>query len=78
MFNDEIILKSRQRFKTDHHDVYIEQINKIALSSDDDMGFQTFNKITTYPYGTNSFKLCESEMMMVRSLMLEKFLKKQS
>ena len=78
MINDEIILKSRQRFKTDHHDVYIEQINKIALSSDDDMRFQTFNKITTYPYGTNPFKLCESEMMMVRSLMLEKFLKKQS
>ena len=78
MFNDEIILKSRQRFKTDHHDVYIEQINKIALNSDDDMRFQTFNKITTYPYGTNPFKLCESEMMMVRSLMLEKFLKKQS
>ena len=24
---------------------------------------QTFDKITTYPYGTNSFKVCESEML---------------
>ena len=24
---------------------------------------QTFDRITTYPYGTNAFKLCESEML---------------
>ena len=36
LFNDKIILKSQQRFKSDHHNVYIEQINKIALSSNDD------------------------------------------
>ena len=34
--HDKIILKSQQRFKSDHHNVYIEQINKIALSSNDD------------------------------------------
>ena len=44
-----------------HHDVYIEQINKIALRSNDDKRFQTFNKITSYPYGRNAFKVCESE-----------------
>ena len=38
-----------------------EQINKIALSSNDDKRLQTFDKITTYPYGTNTFKVCESE-----------------
>ena len=31
--NDEITLKSQQRFKNDHRSVYIEQIDKIALSS---------------------------------------------
>ena len=36
MFNDKTILKSQQKFKSDHDDVYTEQINKIALSSDDD------------------------------------------
>ena len=33
---NKIILKSQRRFKSDHHNVYIEQINKIALSSTDD------------------------------------------
>ena len=61
LFNNKIILKSQQRFKSDHHNVYTEQINKIALSSNDDKRLQTFDKITTYPYGTNAFKVCESE-----------------
>ena len=34
-FNNKIILKSQQRFRSDHHNVYTEQINKIALSSND-------------------------------------------
>ena len=62
-FSSEIILKSQQRFKSDYHNVYTEQINKIALSSNDDKRLQTFDKITTYPYGTNAFKVCESEML---------------
>ena len=33
LFNNKIILKSQQRFKSDSHDVYTEQMNKIALSS---------------------------------------------
>ena len=63
LFNNRIILKSQQRFKSDYHNVYTEQINKIALSSNDDKGLQTFDKITTHPYGTNAFKVCESEML---------------
>ena len=43
--------------------MYIEQINKIALSSNDDKRLQTFDEITTYPYGTNAFKVCKSEML---------------
>ena len=62
LFNNKIILKSQQRFKSDHHNVYTAQFNKIALSSNDDKRLQTFDKITAYPYGTNVFKVCESEM----------------
>ena len=36
LFNDKTILKSQQRFKSDCHNVYTEQINKIALSSNDE------------------------------------------
>ena len=39
--NDNIILKSQQRFKCDCHNVYTEQINKIALRSNDDKRLQT-------------------------------------
>ena len=61
--NNKIILKSQQRFKSDHHMVYTEEVNKIALSSNDDKRLQTFDKVTTYPYRTNAFKVCESEML---------------
>ena len=64
LFNDKIILKSQQRFRSDHHRVCTEEVNKIALSSNDDKRIQTFDKVTTYPYGTNAFKVCESEMMV--------------
>ena len=64
LFNDQIILKSQQRFKSDHPKVYTKEVNKIALL--DDKRLQTFDKIITYPHGTNTFKVCESEMMMVR------------
>ena len=63
LFNDKIILKSQQRFKSDHHKVYTEEVNKIALSSNDDKRLQTFDKVTTYPYGTNAFKACEIELL---------------
>ena len=63
LFNNQIILKPQQRFKSDYHKVYTEEVNKIALSSNDDKRLQTFDKITTYPYGTNAYKVCESEML---------------
>ena len=50
-----------------------EEVNKIALSSNDDKRLQTFDKITTYPYGTNAFKVCESEMMIVRDYFVENY-----
>ena len=73
LFNGEVILKSQQRFKSDHHKVYTEEVNKIALSSDDDKRLQTFNRVTTYPYGTPVVKACESKMMVVRDLFVKKY-----
>ena len=64
LFNDKIILRSQQRSRSDHHRVYTEEVNKIALSSNDDKRIQTYDKITTFPYGTNIFKICENEMLL--------------
>ena len=51
LFNDKVILKSQQRFRSDHHEVYTEEVNKIDLNSNDDKWIQTPDKITTYLYG---------------------------
>ena len=45
LFNGEFILKSQQRFKSDHHKVYKEEVNKISLSSNDDKRLQAFDGI---------------------------------
>ena len=66
LFNNNTILRSLLRFKSDLHIVYTKEVNKIALSSNDDNRFQTLNRVTTYPYGTNAFKICESEMMAMK------------
>ena len=51
LLNGKIILKSQQRFISNKHDVYTEDVNKIALSYDDDKRIVSSNKITSYPYG---------------------------
>ena len=51
--------------------MYTEEVNKIALKSNDDKRLQKFDRIATYPYGTNAFKVCESEMLMVKDLFFE-------
>ena len=72
LLNDKIILKSQQRFKSYNHDAYTEEVNKIALSSDADKRLQTFDRVTTYPYETNVFKVCETEILAVKDLFFEK------
>ena len=48
---DEVVLKLQQRFKSKGHDVYTENINKIALSNNDDKRIVSSDRITSYPYG---------------------------
>ena len=66
LFNNNTILKSQLRFKSDFHIVYTEEVKKIVISSNDNKRLQTFDKVTTYPYGTNAFKACESEMIALK------------
>ena len=62
-FNNKTIIRSQLKFTSDHHNVCIEEVNKIALNSSDNKILQIFDRITTYPYGTNAFKVRESEML---------------
>ena len=63
LLNNKIILKSQQRFKSEAHNVCTEEVNKIALSSNDDKRLQTLDRITSYPYRTSVGKVCKTEML---------------
>ena len=43
--------------------MHTKQINKIALSSNEDKKLKTFDKITTNAYATNACKVGESEIL---------------
>ena len=68
VFENKTILRSQLRFKSYLHTAYTEKVNKIAISSNDDRRLQAFDKITTYPHGTNVFKVYESEMLALKNI----------
>ena len=45
-------MKIQQWFKSERYNVLTEEINKIALSSNDDKRMQSIHSIETYAYGT--------------------------
>ena len=51
LLKNEVILKSQQRFINKKHDVYTENINKIALSNNGDKRIVSLDKIKSYSYG---------------------------
>ena len=51
LLKDKVILKSQQKCISKKHDVYTENLNKIALSNNDDKRIVSSDKITSYPYG---------------------------
>ena len=51
LFDNGKVLRSQQRFKSENHIVYTENINKIALSCNDDKRFVATDGIESYPYG---------------------------
>ena len=63
LIKNEIIFKSQQRFKSEAHNVCTEEVNKIALSSNDYKRLQIYDRITSYPYGTSAGNVCKTEML---------------
>ena len=70
LLNNKTASRSQERFKSYNCDVYTEKVNKIALSYNDDKRIQTYNRIETYPYAKNAFKVCESEMLNSKRFIL--------
>ena len=63
LLNNKIVLKSQKRLKSERHDVYTKEINKVALSINDDKIIQTYDRIKSYPYGTSAGKACKTERL---------------
>ena len=57
--NNKLILKTQQRFKSERHNIFTEEINKIALSSTDDKGMQSIYSIEIYAYETSKVLVSE-------------------
>ena len=55
------ILKTQQRFKSEKHNVFSEEINEIALSSHDDKRMQSIDSIEKYAYGMSKDLVCKKE-----------------
>ena len=49
---NKLILKAEQRFRSEKHNVFTEEINKIALSLYDDKRMQSTDLIETHVYET--------------------------
>ena len=58
LFNNKTAYRSQERIRSYYHVMYTEEVNKIALSSNDYRRLQTPDRTTTYPYRTD-------EMMMI-------------
>ena len=46
--DNKLILKTEQRVKNERHNVFTEEISKIALSSNDDKRMQSIDSAETY------------------------------
>ena len=52
LFNDKVIRKTQQRFKSDHHEVYTEEVNNITLR------LQTLDKIIQHIHKEKTHLKC--------------------
>ena len=59
--NNKSILKIQQRFKSEKHNVFTEEMNKIALSSNDNKRMQSIDSTETYAYGTSKGLVSDKE-----------------
>ena len=65
--NNKSILKSRQRLKSEIHNVFTEEVNKGVLSAVEDKRIQSIDPIETYAYGTNKDLVSGKENIKCKS-----------
>ena len=63
LLNNETVLRPQKRFKSEGHDLYTEEVNKIELRSNTDKILLDYDGITAYPYETSAGKVCKLELL---------------
>ena len=66
--NDKSILKTQQIFKSERHNVLIEEISKIVLSSNEEKRMQSIDFMETYAYGMSKDLISEKEEIKCNSI----------
>ena len=55
------MLKSLQRFRSEKHNTFTEEVNKIALSANSDKRVQSIDSTERYAYGTRKNLVSKKE-----------------
>ena len=66
--NNKSISKTQQMFKNERCNVFTEEINKIALSSNDDIRMQSIDSIETHAYGTSRYLVSDKEEIKCKNI----------
>ena len=67
--NNNPILKTQQRSRSGKHNAFNEDIDKIALGSNDDTRIKPIGSVETYAYGMNKDLVCEKEEIKCSNIM---------
>ena len=67
--NNKLILKSEQRFRSKKNNVFPEEVNKIALSTNDHKRIQLIDLIETYAYETSKELVCNKEEITSKNIL---------
>ena len=63
--NDKLILKSQQRFRSEKHYLFTEEINKIIFNANDDRIIQSIDSIDIYANGASKDLLSKEKKLNV-------------
>ena len=61
-------MKTQQRFKSERHDVFTEEINKIVLSANDDRWMESADLKEIYKYETKKDLVSDEEVIKCHSI----------
>ena len=61
MKNNKLISKTEQEFRSEKHNIFSQEINNIALRSNDDKRIKSIDSVGTYAYETSKDLICKKE-----------------